>query len=81
MVRDMEVPIQNNKVYVTVSEDLHDGFLTLDWALRKWSTQSIIIVILYAANNICKDYVYTPRKSQESPEFYLVLISVFVLII
>ncbi|XP_019177364.1 PREDICTED: putative U-box domain-containing protein 50 [Ipomoea nil] len=59
MVRDMEIPFENNKVYVAVSEDVDDGFLTLDWALRKWSTQSIVIVILYAANNICKDYVYT----------------------
>ncbi|XP_031115283.1 putative U-box domain-containing protein 50 [Ipomoea triloba] len=60
MVRDTEIPFENNKVYVAVSEDVQDGFLTLDWALRKWANQSIVVVILYAVNNICKDYVCTP---------------------
>lgn len=50
------------KVYVAIGTDLYDGFSTLQWTLRKWSDNGISIVILHAANNICKDYVYTPSK-------------------
>ncbi|XP_059307396.1 putative U-box domain-containing protein 50 [Lycium ferocissimum] len=57
MAIEMEL---ENKVYVAVSSDIHDGFLTLQWALKRWSSNSITIVILYASNNICKDYVITP---------------------
>lgn len=53
---------RNNKVYVAINSDIHDGFLTLQWALKRWSPHSITIVILYASNNICKDYVITPSK-------------------
>lgn len=49
-----------NKVYVAINSDIHDGFLTLQWALKRWNSNSITIVILYASNNICKDYVITP---------------------
>ncbi|KAF3674037.1 putative AP2-like ethylene-responsive transcription factor AIL6-like [Capsicum annuum] len=51
-----------NKVYVAINSDLHDGFLTLQWTLKRWNSNShpITIVILYASNNICKDYVITP---------------------
>ncbi|CAN4114828.1 unnamed protein product [Withania somnifera] len=49
-----------NKVYVAINSDIHDGFLTLKWALKRWNSHSITIVILYASNNICKDYVITP---------------------
>lgn len=52
--------IQPEKVYVAVGRDLYDGLSTLQWALRKWSNHSISIVIIHAANNISKDYVYTP---------------------
>ncbi|XP_016442768.2 putative U-box domain-containing protein 50 isoform X1 [Nicotiana tabacum] len=55
----MELEVEN-KVYVAINSNLHDGFLTLQWALKRWSSQSITIVILYAVNNICKDYVITP---------------------
>lgn len=55
MAMDME-----NKVYVAINSDIHDGFLTLKWALKRWSSHSITIVILYASNNISKDYVITP---------------------
>lgn len=57
----MELEVEN-KVYVAINSNLHDGFLTLQWALKRWSSQSITIVILYAVNNICKDYVITPSK-------------------
>ncbi|KAI3451251.1 hypothetical protein Pfo_007916 [Paulownia fortunei] len=52
--------IQPEKVYVAIGTDWHDGFSTLQWTLRKWSNHGISIVILHAANSICKDYVYTP---------------------
>ncbi|KAL2521748.1 U-box domain-containing protein kinase family protein [Forsythia ovata] len=52
--------IQPEKVYLAIGRDLYDGLSTIQWALRKWSNHSISIVILHAANNICKDYVYTP---------------------
>ncbi|KAK4356308.1 hypothetical protein RND71_025279 [Anisodus tanguticus] len=55
----MEIEL-DNKVYVAINSDIHDGFLTLQWALKRWSSNSITIVILYASNNICKDYVITP---------------------
>ncbi|KAG5529610.1 hypothetical protein RHGRI_030106 [Rhododendron griersonianum] len=50
------------KVYVAIGTDPQEGFSTLEWALRKWSSPSISIVILFlhAANNTSKDYVYTP---------------------
>ncbi|GER34508.1 U-box domain-containing protein kinase family protein [Striga asiatica] len=51
---------QAEKVYVAVGADWYDGFTTLQWALKKWSNDEISIVILHAANTICKDYVYTP---------------------
>ncbi|CAN4126786.1 unnamed protein product [Withania somnifera] len=49
-----------NKVYVAINSNIHDGFLTLQWVLKRWNSHSITIVILYASNNICKDYVMTP---------------------
>ncbi|CAA3025480.1 U-box domain-containing 50 isoform X1 [Olea europaea subsp. europaea] len=52
--------IQPEKVYVAIGRDLYDGLSTLQWALRKWSNHSISIVIIHAANNIRRDYVYTP---------------------
>ncbi|KAA8546699.1 hypothetical protein F0562_003070 [Nyssa sinensis] len=51
---------QAEKVYVAIGTDLQDGFGTLKWALQKWSSHSMSIVILYAANNPYKDFVYTP---------------------
>uniref|UniRef100_A0A5B7C0T3 RING-type E3 ubiquitin transferase n=1 Tax=Davidia involucrata TaxID=16924 RepID=A0A5B7C0T3_DAVIN len=51
---------QAEKVYVAIGTDRQDGFGTLEWALKNWSSHSISIVILYAANNANKDYVYTP---------------------
>ncbi|KAK3001057.1 hypothetical protein RJ639_022576 [Escallonia herrerae] len=48
---------QAEKVYVFIEGDPHDGFRTLKWVLKKWSSQPISIVILHAANP--KDYVYT----------------------
>ncbi|XP_059624135.1 putative U-box domain-containing protein 50 isoform X2 [Cornus florida] len=51
---------QTEKVYVAIGTDMQDGFGTLKWALRKWNSHSISIVILYAANDISKEYVYTP---------------------
>ncbi|KAH7859977.1 hypothetical protein Vadar_007785 [Vaccinium darrowii] len=50
------------KVYVAIGTDPQEGFATLEWALRKWSSHSISIVVLllHAPTNIAKDYVYTP---------------------
>lgn len=48
------------KVYVAVGNDLQDGFKTLEWTLRKWSSHPISIVILHVTYNISKEYVYTP---------------------
>ncbi|KAK2656594.1 hypothetical protein Ddye_009646 [Dipteronia dyeriana] len=54
---------QVEKVYIAVGNDLQDGFKTLDWTLRKWSSSpmnTISIVILHVSYNIFKDFVYTP---------------------
>ncbi|XP_058179617.1 putative U-box domain-containing protein 50 isoform X1 [Rhododendron vialii] len=49
------------KVYVALGNDLQDGFATLEWVLRKWSSHSISIVILHDAPiDTSKDYVCTP---------------------
>ncbi|KAI4314425.1 hypothetical protein L6164_027336 [Bauhinia variegata] len=51
---------QREKIYVAVGNDWQDGFKTLGWALKNWSSDSISIVILQFDSNISKDYVYTP---------------------
>ncbi|CAK9168164.1 unnamed protein product [Ilex paraguariensis] len=51
---------QTEKVYVAIGTDLQDGFGTLQWVLRKWSSHSISIVILHATNNTSREYVNTP---------------------
>ncbi|XP_052196271.1 putative U-box domain-containing protein 50 isoform X1 [Diospyros lotus] len=52
---------QEDRVCVAVGNDPQDGFATLAWALGKWSSHSISIVILHVPNNYSpKDYVYTP---------------------
>lgn len=48
------------KVYVAVGNDLQDNFKTLEWALRKWSSQPIHMVILHVSRNISKEFVYGP---------------------
>ncbi|XP_030455872.1 putative U-box domain-containing protein 50 isoform X1 [Syzygium oleosum] len=48
------------KVYVTVGNDLQDNFKTLEWALKKWSSQPIHIVILHVSRNISKEFVHGP---------------------
>ncbi|KAG9129179.1 hypothetical protein Leryth_006428 [Lithospermum erythrorhizon] len=48
------------KVYVAIGSDTIDGFGALKFALKKWSSELICIVILHATNDICKDYVFTP---------------------
>lgn len=53
---------QREKIYVAVGDDAQDGFNTLNWALKKWNSHSISIVILHVTHNISKDYVYTPCK-------------------
>lgn len=50
------------KVYVTVGNDLQDNFKTLEWALKKWSSQPIHIVILHVSRNISKEFVHGPCK-------------------
>ncbi|XP_019185661.1 PREDICTED: putative U-box domain-containing protein 50 isoform X2 [Ipomoea nil] len=56
----MEESQKEERVYVGIGEDVHDGFQSLEWVLRNCSSQSTTILILYAANTICRDYVYTP---------------------
>ncbi|KAK9285908.1 hypothetical protein L1049_025109 [Liquidambar formosana] len=51
---------QEEKVYVAIGNDLQDGFGALEWALRKWSSRPISIVIIHANNNLSKDFVYGP---------------------
>jgi hypothetical protein len=50
------------KVYVAIGNDLQDGFKTLEWALRKWNSRPISIVILHITYNMSMDFVYTPCK-------------------
>nr|GLL18920.1 putative U-box domain-containing protein 50 isoform X1 [Ipomoea trifida] len=56
----MEGTQKEERVYVGIGEDMHDGFQSLEWVLTNWSSQSTTILILYADNSICRDYVYTP---------------------
>ncbi|KAE9613338.1 hypothetical protein Lal_00027757 [Lupinus albus] len=48
------------KIYVAVGNDVQDGLKTLAWALKKWNSQPVSIVILHVSYNISMDYVYTP---------------------
>ncbi|KAK7252442.1 hypothetical protein RIF29_36377 [Crotalaria pallida] len=50
----------SEKIYVAVGNDVQDGFQTLAWALKKWNSHPISIVILHVTYNTSKDYVYTP---------------------
>ncbi|TKY69960.1 putative U-box domain-containing protein 50 [Spatholobus suberectus] len=52
--------IQREKLYVAVGNDAQDGFKILNWALKKWNSHPISIVILHVTHNILKDYVHTP---------------------
>lgn len=52
--------IQREKIYVAVGNDAQDGFNTLNWALNKWNSHPISIVILHVTHNIPNDYVHTP---------------------
>ncbi|QCD90717.1 Rossmann-like alpha/beta/alpha sandwich fold [Vigna unguiculata] len=52
--------IQTQKVYVAVGNDAQDGFKTLNWALKKWNSHPISVVILHVTHNTPMDYVYTP---------------------
>ncbi|XAR73496.1 Non-specific serine/threonine protein kinase [Bertholletia excelsa] len=45
---------QAEKVYVAIGTDPQQGFATLQWALKRWSSQPISIVILHAANTPSK---------------------------
>ncbi|XP_038882164.1 putative U-box domain-containing protein 50 [Benincasa hispida] len=48
------------KVFVAIGNDLHDGFKTLGWTLRKWKSHPISIVILHVAYSTSIEYVHTP---------------------
>ncbi|GMH24670.1 hypothetical protein Nepgr_026513 [Nepenthes gracilis] len=50
----------HEKVYVAVGNDMDEGVLTLEWAIKKWATHPISIVILHADFNTSKDIVHTP---------------------
>ncbi|KAF7829278.1 putative U-box domain-containing protein 50 [Senna tora] len=52
--------IQTGKIHVAVGNDLQDGIKTLHWALNKWKSHPISIVILHVNHNNSRDYVYTP---------------------
>lgn len=62
MVGSSPMDAEAEKVYVAIGNDLQDGLKTLEWALRKWNSHPISIVILHLTYNISMDYVYTPRK-------------------
>ncbi|KAK1274816.1 putative U-box domain-containing protein 50 [Acorus gramineus] len=51
--------VQEGKVHVAVGKDLQEGLSTLEWALRRWSSQSISFVILLV-NCSSKSLVDTP---------------------
>ncbi|XP_043713877.1 putative U-box domain-containing protein 50 isoform X2 [Telopea speciosissima] len=50
---------QMEKIYIAVGNDLNEGLGTLEWALRKWSGQTISFVIVHV-DNTCRDFVNTP---------------------
>ncbi|KAK7407195.1 hypothetical protein VNO78_08902 [Psophocarpus tetragonolobus] len=52
--------IRTEKIYVAVGNDAQDGYKTLNWALKKWNSHPISIVILHVTHNSSKDYVNTP---------------------
>ncbi|GAV70071.1 U-box domain-containing protein/Pkinase_Tyr domain-containing protein [Cephalotus follicularis] len=52
--------IQVHKVYVALGKDLQDGYMTLDWTLKKWSSHPISVVIVHVNDDTSKDFVYTP---------------------
>lgn len=52
--------IQTEKVYVAVGNDAQDGFKTLNWALKKWNSHPISVVILHVTHSTPMDCVYTP---------------------
>ncbi|KAL2349012.1 hypothetical protein Fmac_003012 [Flemingia macrophylla] len=52
--------IQREKIYVAVGNDVQDGFKTLNWALKKWNSRPISIVILHVTHTCPNDYVNTP---------------------
>jgi len=54
--------IQTEKVYVAVGNDAQDGFKTLNWALKKWNSHPISVVILHVTHSTPMDCVYTPCK-------------------
>lgn len=64
MIQALAMGNEAEKVYVALGNDPQDGFATLEWVLRKWSSHSISIVILHDAPiDASKDYVCTPCKS------------------
>lgn len=58
----METNQPAEKIFVAIGTDLNEGFSTLEWVLKKWTSRSIKVVILFSDNNVCRDYVYTPSK-------------------
>ena len=48
---------KSDKIYVAIgNNDPQEGFATLEWALQKWSSHSISIVILHSKYY---KYIYT----------------------
>ncbi|KAH7851594.1 hypothetical protein Vadar_013895 [Vaccinium darrowii] len=60
VIQALAMDNEAEKVYVAFGTDLHDGFATLGWVLRKWSSHSISIVVLHAPIDTSKEYVPTP---------------------
>ncbi|GAB2279293.1 hypothetical protein Dimus_013937 [Dionaea muscipula] len=50
----------HEKVYVAVGNDLNEGVLTLEWAIKKWASHQITVVILHADSTISMDFGRTP---------------------
>ncbi|KAF8091195.1 hypothetical protein N665_0451s0008 [Sinapis alba] len=57
--RVLEETSTTEKVYIAVGSDLQEGFKTIEWALQKWNSTPISIVILHLCD-ILQDFVYTP---------------------
>ncbi|XP_042516833.1 putative U-box domain-containing protein 50 [Macadamia integrifolia] len=50
---------QVEKIYIAVGNDLNEGIGTLEWAIKKWSGQTISFVIVHV-DNTSRDFVNTP---------------------
>ncbi|XP_042506757.1 putative U-box domain-containing protein 50 isoform X2 [Macadamia integrifolia] len=50
---------QVEKIYIAVGSDINEGLGTLEWAIKKWSGQTISFVIVHVDNTF-RDFINTP---------------------